>query len=65
MKRESPLPMSGITPRLRLCHRGHNLPDGRVLGKMGHSERTGPGLTKNVEGNFNIGIFDAAVKYFK
>ena len=40
-------------------------PDGRVLGKMGHSERVGPGLYKNVEGNFDIGIFEAAVKYFK
>ncbi|MBQ2897498.1 MAG: phosphoribosylformylglycinamidine synthase [Clostridia bacterium] len=40
-------------------------PDGRVFGKMGHSERIGYGLYKNVEGNYDMGIFDSAVKYFK
>ena len=40
-------------------------PDGRVFGKMGHSERVGYGLYKNVEGNYDIGMFDSAVKYFK
>ncbi len=40
-------------------------PDGRVFGKMGHSERIGNGLYKNVEGNYNIGIFTSAVQYFE
>ena len=40
-------------------------PDGRVIGKMGHSERIGYGLYKNVEGAYEMGMFDAAVKYFK
>ncbi len=44
---------------------GITSPDGRVFGKMGHSERIGNGLYKNVDGDYNIGMFDAAVKYFK
>jgi phosphoribosylformylglycinamidine synthase len=44
---------------------GITSPDGRVLGKMGHSERTGSGLYKNVPGNYNIHMFESAVKYFK
>lgn len=44
---------------------GITSPDGRVFGKMGHSERIGNGLYKNVPGNYDIGMFDSAVKYFK
>ncbi|MBQ7769144.1 MAG: phosphoribosylformylglycinamidine synthase [Oscillospiraceae bacterium] len=44
---------------------GITSPDGRVLGKMGHSERIAPGLYKNVPGNYDIRMFEAAVKYFK
>ena len=44
---------------------GITSPDGRVIGKMGHSERIGNGLYKNVIGNFDIGMFKNAVKYFK
>lgn len=44
---------------------GITSPDGRVFGKMGHSERIGSGLYKNVPGNFDIRMFEAAVKYFK
>ena len=44
---------------------GITSPDGRVFGKMGHSERIGSGLYKNVPGNYDIGMFEAAVKYFK
>ncbi len=40
-------------------------PDGRVLGKMGHSERIGKGLYKNVCGEFDMKMFEAAVAYFK
>ena len=44
---------------------GITSPDGRVFGKMGHSERVGNGLYKNVIGNYDIRMFEAAVKYFK
>lgn len=40
-------------------------PDGRVLGKMGHSERCGEHLYKNVEGRYDMGLFRSAVEYFK
>ena len=48
-----------------LAIEGITSPDGRVLGKMGHSERTGKGLYKNVPGNYNSHMFESAVKYFK
>ncbi len=43
---------------------GITSPDGRVLGKMGHSERYIPGVYKNVPGDYDIGLFRSAVKYF-
>ena len=44
---------------------GITSPDGRVFGKMGHSERIGSGLYKNVPGEYDIRMFEAAVRYFK
>ncbi len=44
---------------------GITSPDGRVLGKMGHSERVGDSLYKNVPGRYDTGIFRAAVRYFR
>ena len=44
---------------------GITSPDGRVLGKMGHSERWGNGLYKNVPGNYDIRLFEAGVRYFR
>jgi phosphoribosylformylglycinamidine synthase len=44
---------------------GITSPDGRVLGKMGHSERVGDGLYRNVPGRFEMGMFTSAVRYFK
>ena len=44
---------------------GITSPDGRVFGKMGHSERVGSGLYKNVPGNYDIKMFSSAVEYFK
>ena len=44
---------------------GITSPDGRVFGKMGHSERIADGLYRNVPGEYNIRMFEAAVKYFK
>ena len=44
---------------------GITSPDGRVLGKMGHSERTwDSNLGKNVPGNKDQGIFASGVEYF-
>ena len=40
-------------------------PDGRVFGKMGHAERIGSGLYKNVPGAYDMHMFSAAVEYFK
>ncbi len=44
---------------------GITSPDGRVFGKMGHSERKGDGLYKNVDGVYDMQMFESAVKYFK
>ena len=44
---------------------GITSPNGRVFGKMGHSERIGNGLYKNVLGNYDIKMFKSAVEYFK
>ena len=44
---------------------GITSPDGRVLGKMGHSERIGKDLYRNVPGEYDIRMFESAVKYFK
>ena len=44
---------------------GITSPDGRVFGKMGHCERTGTGLYKNVPGDYDIRMFEAAVKFFR
>ncbi|MDE6841950.1 MAG: phosphoribosylformylglycinamidine synthase subunit PurQ, partial [Muribaculaceae bacterium] len=40
-------------------------PDGRILGKMGHSERWADGLMKNIAGNKEQNIFRNAVNYFR
>jgi phosphoribosylformylglycinamidine synthase len=39
-------------------------PDGRVLGKMAHSERRGPHVHINIPGNKNERLFEAGVRYF-
>ncbi len=44
---------------------GITSPDGRVFGKMGHTERKGSYLYKNVPGEYDLGMFEAAVEYFK
>ena len=48
-----------------LAVEGITSPDGRVLGKMGHSERIGANLYKNVDGLYDMQLFMSAVKYFK
>ena len=55
-----------FNPNGSLCAiEGITSPDGRVFGKMGHSERIGDGLYKNVPGEYDIRMFEAAVKYFQ
>jgi phosphoribosylformylglycinamidine synthase len=44
---------------------GITSPDGRVFGKMGHSERNGKSLYRNVPGEYDIRMFEAAKRYFK
>lgn len=44
---------------------GITSPDGRVFGKMGHSERKGSFICKNVQGNKDQKIFESGVAYFK
>ena len=48
-----------------LAIEGITSPDGRILGKMGHSERIGEDLYKNIPGNFDQKIFKAGVNYYK
>ena len=43
---------------------GITSPDGRVIGKMGHAERIGEGLYKNVPGEYDMKLFRSAVEYF-
>ena len=50
--------------RLAARLEGITEPDGRVFGKMGHSERSGNGLYVNVPGNKYQPIFEAGVEYF-
>ena len=40
-------------------------PDGRVFGKMGHSERWNPGVAKNIPGEKLMPIFESGAEYFK
>jgi phosphoribosylformylglycinamidine synthase len=44
---------------------GITSPDGRILGKMAHSERRGDGVAINITGNQNQYIFESGVGYFK
>ena len=44
---------------------GITSPDGRVFGKMAHSERIGEGVAVNIYGNQNQHIFESGVSYFK
>lgn len=48
-----------------LAIEGITSPDGRVFGKMGHAERIGKNVYKNVPGEKDMKIFESGVKYFK
>ena len=55
-----------FNPNNSMCAvEGITSPDGRILGKMGHTERYSDGIYKNVDGNKIQPIFSSAVKYFK
>jgi phosphoribosylformylglycinamidine synthase len=56
----------GVNPNgSRLAVEGITSPDGRIFGKMGHIERIGKNLYRNVPGNYENGIFRNGVNYFK
>ncbi|MGB4034250.1 MAG: phosphoribosylformylglycinamidine synthase [Christensenellales bacterium] len=44
---------------------GITSPDGRIFGKMGHAERIGPNLYKNLGGEFDMKIFESGIMYFQ
>ena len=44
---------------------GITSPDGRILGKMAHSERRGEAVAKNIYGQQDMKLFESGVKYFK
>ncbi len=44
---------------------GITSPDGRVYGKMGHTERAGENLYKNCTGELDMKLFESGVKYFR
>ncbi|MBQ7546180.1 MAG: phosphoribosylformylglycinamidine synthase [Clostridia bacterium] len=44
---------------------GITSPDGRVFGKMGHTERYEDGLYQNVPGQYDMGLFRSAVRYYE
>ena len=44
---------------------GITSPDGRVLGKMGHAERIGPQLYRNMPDRYDMQLFCAAAQYFR
>ena len=44
---------------------GITSPDGRVFGKMGHAERVGRNLYKNVPGEYFMNMFESGIRYFK
>ena len=44
---------------------GITSPDGRVLGKMAHSERRADSVALNIYGEQDMKIFESGVKYFK
>ena len=44
---------------------GITSPDSRIFGKMGHAERIGPNLYKNLGGEFDMKIFESGIMYFQ
>ncbi len=47
------------------CIEGITSPDGRILGKMGHSERIGTNVYKNIHGEKDQKLFEAGIAYYR
>ena len=61
-----PSMLTDYNPNGSLCAvEGICSPDGRILGKMGHSERVGKNLYRNVPGETDMKLFRSAINYFK
>ncbi len=61
-----PVPETTWNPNGSVCAvEGITSPDGRVFGKMGHSERCGDDLLRNVPGNKDQKLFESGVRYFR
>ena len=58
-------PKNPISTDLPMNIEGITSPDGRVLGKMAHSERRDNGVAINIYGQQDIQIFESGVEYFK
>ena len=57
---------AAFNPNGSICAiEGITSPDGRVFGKMGHTERIGKELYRNVPGQYEMELFTSAVRYFK
>ena len=57
---------AAFNPNGSICAiEGITSPDGRVFGKMGHTERIGRELYRNVPGKYEMELFTSAVRYFK
>ena len=57
---------NGLTSSLQTdAIEGITSPDGRVLGKMAHSERRADSVAINIYGEQDMKIFESGVKYFK
>ena len=57
---------TAFNPNGSICAiEGITSPDGRVFGKMGHTERIGKELYRNVPGQYEMELFTSAVRYFK
>ena len=62
----NPTMTTEFNPNGSICAiEGITSPDGRVFGKMGHAERIGQNLYRNVPGQYDMGLFRSAAKYFK
>ncbi len=62
----APSMLTAFNPNGSVCAiEGITSPDGRVFGKMGHAERIGRELYRNVPGKYDMQLFRSAVQYFK
>jgi len=63
---DNPTGLSGYNPTgSMMAVEGITSPDGRILGKMGHAERTGRDVAINITGNKDQKIFESGIEYFK